>query len=173
MASIREQVGQLFMIGFDGTHVSAELASLIKAYRPGGIILFARNVETAEQMLELTRTLQRVSLSPLLIAIDQEGGEVVRIKSGATVFPSQMALGATQDRALAYAAGRVSGSELRAMGVNMALAPVLDVNDNPANPVIGWRSYGPAPGLVAELGAAAIRAYRNAGVVPTAKTLSQ
>jgi beta-N-acetylhexosaminidase len=171
--STAEKVGQLLLFGFDGTDTAAASA-LIEQDRVGGIVLVGRNVSSPRQLAELNRRLQERAAAqgagvPLLLSIDQEGGEVVRIQSGATVFPSQMALGATQSRDLAYAAGRASGAELRALGVNMVLAPVLDVNDNPDNPVIGLRSYGERPELVAALGDAYLRGVQEQGVLAVAK----
>jgi len=105
---------------------------------------------------------------PLFVAADQEGGIVVRLTRGATVFPGNMALGAARDPELARRAAAVMGSEMRAVGIQFNLAPVLDVNNNPRNPVIGVRSYGEDPELVAELGAAQIEGYQQF-VVATAK----
>src|SRR5690606_35906484 len=94
---------------------------------------------------------------PLFIAVDQEGGPVVRIRDGVTPLPSQMAIGAVGSPDDAFAVGRIIGRELRALGINMNMAPVLDVNNNPDNPVIGLRSFGEDPELVAMLGTALAR----------------
>src|SRR5262249_48682258 len=91
---------------------------------------------------------------PMFVAVDQEGGTVVRVKRGATVLPSAMALGAAHDPELARRAGRSLGKDLHALGFNMNLAPVLDVNSNPNNPVIGIRSFGSEPAAVADTGVA-------------------
>jgi beta-N-acetylhexosaminidase len=148
----REKIGQLFMVGFMGTSVTPELASFIKEYKPGGVILFSRNLESVGQIVELTNDLQRCSpKSPLLISIDQEGGRVSRLPSGFTIFPPCELLGRCNSSELAYAAAATIAKELRAVGVNMNMAPVLDVNSNPDNPVIGDRAFGSTPDVVSEM----------------------
>ncbi|WP_274365706.1 beta-N-acetylhexosaminidase [Paenibacillus thermotolerans] len=171
--SLKEKIGQLVLCGFPGTNVPEELAGLIREYRISGVILFARNVDTVEQVAVLTGELQRVAAEagvlPLWISIDQEGGMVARLTEGVALMPGNMALGAAGSAELARQAAAVCGEELRALGINMNYAPVLDVNNNAANPVIGVRSYGESPLLVAELGAASIVGYQSSGVAATAK----
>lgn len=148
----REKIGQLFMVGFMDTFVTPELASFIKEYKPGGVILFSRNLESVGQIVELTNELQRCSpRSPLLISIDQEGGRVSRLPRGFTIFPPCELLGRCNSSELAYAAAATIAKELKAVGVNMNMAPVLDVNSNPDNPVIGDRAFGSAPDVVSEM----------------------
>ena len=149
----REKIGQLFMVGFMGTSVTPDLASFIREYKPGGVILFSRNLESVQQIVELTNELQRCSpQSPLLISIDQEGGRVSRLPKGFTIFPPCDLLGRCNSSELTYAAAATIAKELKAVGINMNMAPVLDVNSNPDNPVIGDRAFGSAPDLVSELG---------------------
>ena len=158
------------MLGFDGAAVSPEWAELQARYKPGGMILFARNLEDPAQIIELTNGLQaRSPHSPLLIAIDQEGGRVSRLPKRFTIFPPCGLVGACRSEELAYAASAVTAAELRAVGVNMNMAPVLDVHSNPANPIIGDRAYGTEPDMVAELGLAAIRGLQGKGVVACGK----
>jgi beta-N-acetylhexosaminidase len=165
-----EQIGQLFMLGFDGTTVPPEWADLQAQYKPGGMILFARNLEHPAQIIELTNGLQaRSPHFPLLIAVDQEGGRVSRLPAGFTIFPPSGVIGACRSEELAYAAASVTAAELRAVGINMNMAPVLDVHSNPENPVIGDRAYGTDPELVAELGLAAVRGLQGKGVVACGK----
>lgn len=166
----REKIGQLFMVGFLGTSVTPDLASFIKQYKPGGVILFSRNLESVEQMVDLTNKLQACSPhSPLLISIDQEGGRVSRLPKGFTIFPSCSLLGRSNSTELAYAAGATIAKELRAVGVNMNMAPVLDVNSNPDNPVIGDRAFGTTPDVVCELGIATAAGLQDNGVVACGK----
>jgi beta-N-acetylhexosaminidase len=168
--SSREKIGQLFMIGFTGTSVSPELASFIKDYRPGGVILFSRNLESTEQIVELTNELQRCSpKSPLLISIDQEGGRVSRLPKDFTIFPPCELLGRCNSSDLAYAAAATVARELRAVGINMNMAPVLDVNSNPGNPVIGDRAFGSTPRIVAELGLVTAAGLQDNNVVACGK----
>ena len=170
--SALEQAGQLFMVDFTGHEPSAEVERLIRD-GVGGIILFEKNVAAPAQVAALTNALQRVAADagrpPLLISMDQEGGPVVRLRAGATHFPSAMAFGAAGSEAVVASAAGITARELRAVGVQMNFAPVLDVNTNPLNPVIGVRSFGEDPERVGRLGAAAVRAMEVSGVAATVK----
>lgn len=167
----RARVGELFMVDFDGFAPSSGIERLIRDGGVGGVILFDKNVEHPAQVASLTNALQGVAAGagqpPLLVGADQEGGPVVRLR--ATHFPSAMAFGATGSEPLVAAAAEATARELRAVGIHVNFAPVLDVNSNPANPVIGVRSYGEDPALVARLGARAVAAMQSAGVLATAK----
>ncbi|NOT24115.1 MAG: beta-N-acetylhexosaminidase [Nitrospiraceae bacterium] len=166
----RDKIGQLFMVGFLGTSVTPDLASFIKKYKPGGVILFSRNLESVEQMVDLTNDLQACSPhSPLTISIDQEGGRVSRLPKGFTIFPPCSLLGRSNSTELAYAAAATIAKELKAVGVNMNMAPVLDVNSNPDNPVIGDRAFGTTPDVVCELGLATIAGLQDNRVVACGK----
>lgn len=170
MPMSREQIGQLFMVGFDGTAVSADLAAFIKEYKPGGVILFSRNLESVEQIVDLTNALQRCSRhAPLLISIDQEGGRVSRLPKEFTIFPPCEVLGLCNSSELAYAAAATTAKELKAVGINMNMSPVLDVNSNPANPVIGDRAFGSTPSPVCVLGEATVGGLQDHGVVACGK----
>jgi len=168
--TLREQIGQLFMLGFIGTEVTQELADFLTTYKPGGLILFARNLTDAEQIVRLTNDLQRLSpSSPFLISIDQEGGRVSRLPSGFTIFPPCALLGDCGSYELAYAAASVTAAELRAVGVNMNMSPVLDVNTNAANPIIGDRAFSADPDVVGRFGLATIRGLQSNRVVACGK----
>ena len=172
--TIEEKIGQLIMVGFDGTQANETIETHIRERFVGGIVLFSRNIQSPKQTAELTNQLQRLAEStahriPLFIGIDQEGGWVIRLKEGATVLPGNMALGATGSTELAERAGEITAAELAAVGVNLNFAPVMDVNNNPQNPVIGRRSFGGSPELVSHLGAAYIRGLQRNGVLGTAK----
>src|SRR5579884_747882 len=172
--TLEEQIGQLFMVGFRGTTPSPEILDMISRYHVGGVILFSRNVQDTQQVLELTGSLQEAARAaghrfPLLIAIDQENGAVQRLGRGATQFSGNMALGAIGSEQIAHDIAFATGRELRALGLNMNLAPVVDVNNNPANPVIGVRSFGEDPQQVARLACAQIRGYQDAGVATCLK----
>src|SRR5438270_1735241 len=169
-----EQIGQLLMVGFLGTTPSEEVIDMIQRYHVGGIILFSRNIQNPLQVFELTQSLQTIAREaghrqPLLIAIDQENGNVRRLGQDATIFPGNMALGATGSEQLTYDIALATGQELKALGINMNLAPVVDINNNPANPVIGVRSFGEDPSEVARLAAASVRGHRAAGIIATLK----
>lgn len=170
--SLEEQVGQLIGGRLRGTALDAETAAHFRAHHIGNIVLFAHNFGTPDEARALTAQLQaacgRPGL-PALICADQEGGRVQRLPPPATSFPSQMALGATGSAGHARDRGLATARELRALGVNMNFAPVFDVNNNPQNPVIGTRSFGESPDLVARLGLASAAGLREGGVVATAK----
>lgn len=172
--TLEEQIGQILMVGFPGTEPTPQLIKLIQQYHVGNIVLFSRNVQSARQLRELTGKLQEIARAagqrlPLLIAIDQENGMVRRLGTDATLFPGNMALGALGEEQSAYEVAMGAGLELRALGVNLNLAPVVDVNNNPANPVIGVRSFGENPQQVARLAGAQIRGYQSAGIATCIK----
>lgn len=166
---LKEKIGQLFICGFDGCRPTPGIARLIAEYGIGGVVYFRRNLRDARQVASLSAELQELAAVPLWTAIDQEGGMVVRLEEGVTVMPGAMAIGAAGDPELAYEAARRSGAELKAVGINMNLAPCLDVNNNPDNPVIGVRSYGENPSAVALLGVKALQGYQDSGVAAVAK----
>ncbi|MFD5639723.1 glycoside hydrolase family 3 protein [Streptomyces sp. NPDC127077] len=190
--TLEEKVGQLFVMRVyghsatapDQADIDANLkeigvrtaAELIAKYRVGGIIYFAwaHNTRDPHQIADLSNGIQRASLElprglPLLISTDQEHGIVARVGRPATLFPGAMALGAGGSRSDARTVGRVSGAELRAIGINQDYSPDADVNVNPANPVIGVRSFGADPDAVAGLVAAEVKGYQSSGVAATAK----
>ncbi|MCZ8520439.1 MULTISPECIES: glycoside hydrolase family 3 protein [Paenibacillus] len=171
--TLREKIGQLFVMGFEGTVPSEGILQLIGEGRIGGVIYFARNLESAEGAYRLTSDLQEAARSrgtlPLLVCTDQEGGMVVRIREGISPAPSNMAVGAAGREDLAYQAAYGTAEELRALGIGMNLAPVVDINVNPLNPIIDIRSYGDDAELVGRMGAASIRGHQEAGVSAVAK----
>ncbi len=168
--TLREKVGQLFMVGFDGIELSPELRSWLQAYKPGGIILFTRNLVDAHQIAHLTNALQELApSSPFLMAIDQEGGRVSRLPSDFTIFPPAATVAGCGSSNFAYQAAAVTAQELRAVGFNMNMAPVLDVNTNPLNPIIGDRAFSADPKRVCTLGNATISGLHDHGVIACGK----
>lgn len=170
--TLREKVGQLLMVGFQADDVEG-IKELIDKYHVGNIILFTRNITDLKTVFEINQTLQRYAMEkngyPLFISIDQEGGMVTRIRREATFFPGNMTVAATGNTDYAYQIGKMMGQELFHLGINMNLAPVLDVNNNPHNPVIGVRSYSDSPEVVAKFGTAYVRGLQEAGVIATGK----
>jgi beta-N-acetylhexosaminidase len=169
-----EKVGQLFVVYFADPHLSPALEQMIIEYHIGGIIIFGRNVTTLESLSRLINDAQTTATNaepgiPLFVATDQEGWPVLRLRQGGTMFPSNMALGATGSVADAQLMASTMATEMKAVGINMNLAPVMDVNSNPANPIIGIRSLGSSPELVSSLGAAMIETYQSRGIIATAK----
>ncbi|MHA6533637.1 beta-N-acetylhexosaminidase [Paenibacillus sp. BAC0078] len=171
--SLNDKIGQMLMCGFEGTAASGEVLKLVADSGIGGVIYFARNVESPEQVARLTADLQQAAAeagkAPLWISIDQEGGMVARITEGIALMPGGMAITAAGSEDGAYQAAWISGRELTALGINLNYAPVLDVNNNARNPVIGVRSFGESPEQAAEYGAAMIRGFQAAGIAATAK----
>ncbi|GCD45652.1 glycoside hydrolase family 3 protein [Streptomyces paromomycinus] len=190
--NLEEKVGQLFVMRVYGHSATdpdpadaeanrkemgvSNAAELVAKYHLGGIIYFgwAHNTRDPHQIADLSNGIQRAAAAqrvpvPLLISTDQEHGIVARIGAPATLFPGAMALGAGRSREDARTAGRIAGEELYAMGIRQDYAPVADVNVNPANPVIGVRSFGSEPKAVARLVTAQVQGYQRAGVAATAK----
>lgn len=172
--SLEEQIGQVLMVGFYGTTPSPEIIDLIQNHHISNIILFKRNIVDIEQTRALTDSLQRIAREaghrfPLLIATDQENGVLRRFDEQVTIFPGNMSLGAIASSEVVRDVAVATGRELKALGINMNLAPVVDVNNNPANPVIGVRSFGEDPTEVARLASAMVQGYREAGVVTSLK----
>lgn len=174
ITNLEKKIGQLLVIGFNGITVPQEIRDLIHNYHIGSIILFGRNIGTPNEVLALTTDLQREAKKagythPLLICVDQENGAVRRLGEGATIFPGAMTLGATGNTNHAYNVGLATGNELKALGINWNLAPVLDVNNNPDNPVIGVRSFGESAESVSKFGRASMQGMQKAGIATTLK----
>ncbi len=167
--TLQEAIGQLFILGFEGREPSQALEAFVRERKPGGLILFARNVGSPEEVAALTAALQAASTTPLFIAIDQEGGRVARLGLPFTQWPSASSVGSVGSVKLTYALGEAMAKELRAVGINMNMAPVLDVLTNPANPVMAGRSFGADPQVVGRLGRAFFRGHRDAGVLAVGK----
>ncbi|MFV8782058.1 glycoside hydrolase family 3 protein [Microbulbifer sp. SA54] len=160
------------------THLPPALGDVIRRTGVGGIILFADNLQSSEQIVQLNRDLQQAASGaragiPLLIGVDQEGGRVNRLpRDEAAAFAGNMAIGATQaihGERFATATAEIMADQLRVLGFNVNFAPTLDVNSNPDNPVINVRSYGESPQVVADLGTASVKAFQRHGVAATVK----
>ncbi len=165
--SLEEKVGQLFHIAMRGKTIKPGLLQEIKTYKPGGMILFADNLGTAEEIKDLTSSLQKLSIQSsgiaLWISTDQEGGHIKRVQSQSKLdFPAAMALGQIGNADYVWELAFLTGYELRSLGINWVLAPVLDINTNPANPVIHLRSFGSAPEEVARMAVAYVQGNRAA-----------
>jgi beta-N-acetylhexosaminidase len=162
--------GQRLMVGFDGTGFNDDLEFLIDTLQVGGLILFARNLEAPEQIRRLCRDCQacagRFGLPPLFIAIDQEGGQVARLKSPFTQFAGNPAMKHPED-AVHFA--RVTAMELKHLGVNMNMAPVLDVAPDGMDSIMAGRAFGSDPGWVASMGMTVIDHLQQRGIMAVAK----
>lgn len=170
--NLRQKIGQMFMIGFMGTTIDGSLSKMIQTVKPGAIVVFGRNIKSARQIATLNLEAQKASLRasklPLLIAVDQEGGNVIRIKT-AMPLPSALALGETDDLELVETAGHETGILLRTLGFNMNLAPVLDVSDPAERSFIGTRTFGSEPATVLRMGSTFAKGLLRSGVLATAK----
>lgn len=190
--TLEQKVGQLFVTyaygdGADTTepsavaanqalHGVANAAQLVAKYHLGGVVYFSwsGNVANPGQIARLSNGLQQAALHsgakiPLLVSVDQEQGSVNRVGPPVTQFPGSMALGAGGSGQDAYTAAFITGQELAALGINQDFAPISDVNVNPRNPIIGVRSAGSDPRLVAAVSAAQVKGYQDANVAATAK----
>ncbi|HLG21953.1 MAG TPA: beta-N-acetylhexosaminidase [Candidatus Manganitrophaceae bacterium] len=164
------KIGQLLMAGFHGGAPSKEIQELIKKHHIGGVVLFSRNIKDPAQCAKLTESLQKLAPdAPLLIAVDQEGGKVSRLAPPFTQFPSARALGQCDSVTLTYSCAEAMAKEMLAVGINMNFAPVLDVDTNPSNPVIGDRSFGKSPTLVSKHGLAMIVGMQDQKVIACGK----
>jgi len=164
----------MIVSGFEGTSLNARTEELIVQQGIGGLVLFEHNYKNPDQLLKLTNDLQSLiadhaEIPPLFISVDQEGGRVARLGKPFTQFPPMSCLGQADSEELAYRFGLGMGKELRAVGINMDYAPVLDVHSNPANPIIGLRALDTDPAKVARLGTELIRGFYDAGVIPVGK----
>lgn len=166
----RQLAGQRLLVGFDGTRFDADLEFLIEEINVGGIIIFSRNVESPDQLRELTDACQAHARAcgspPLIVAVDQEGGPVARLRAPFTEFGGNATMA---DEADAARFAKITAKELLSVGINMDFAPVLDLAPVEIDSVMAGRSFGPDPGRAARLGIAMIRQLQSAGVMAVAK----
>ncbi|MCB1317367.1 MAG: hypothetical protein KDK27_15490, partial [Leptospiraceae bacterium] len=151
--SLEQKIGQLLHVSLQSDNIDPTIRREIQEHHVGGVILFSRNLGTPENIQKLTSDMQNLAKAnqgvPLLISIDQEGGRVARLRdNGATEFPAAMTIGQSGDPDFARASALVTGYEMDRLGINLVLAPVLDINNNPLNPVINTRSYGESDAVV-------------------------
>src|SRR5688500_4035036 len=170
LRDVRRHVGQLAMAGFAGHSIPAELRELAREFDLGGVVFFARNVESPEQVAELSHEAQALARElPVWVSVDQEGGRVARLKAPFTVWPPMRTLGRSGDVQLAGRFARALANELKAVGISLDYTPVLDVHTNPRNPVIGDRALAERAEDVARLGRAIIETLQAEGVAACGK----
>ena len=170
LRDFRRQAGQIAIAGFAGHSIPADLKALAREFDLGGVIFFARNIESPEQVAELSREAQELARElPLWVSVDQEGGRVARLKSPFTVWPPMQTLGRSGDEALAARFARALAVELKAVGISLDYTPVLDVLTNPRNPVIGDRALAERADDVARLGSVIIRTLQAEGIAACGK----
>jgi len=171
--TIEEKIGQLFIVGFTGKSIQNTLINSINKYHFGNFIYMDENIGTSEELKKLSFDIQSLVLNinkiPAFVAIDHEGGYVYRLGNNATHFLGNMAIAATNDPNNAYLVGKAAGRELKNYGINFNFAPVLDVNNNPHNPVIGIRSFSDNADVVASYGIRMLEGYKEANVLTSVK----
>lgn len=169
-SGLRRQLGQFVFLGFNGPAIPPEIRSLARDFDLGGVVLFARNVESPEQVAELASQAERLAESaPAWVGVDQEGGRVARMRRPFTEWPPMAALGRSGDAGLASRFARAVAREMLAVGVSIDFAPVLDVLTNPANPAIGDRALANDAALVARLGGTIIDEMQAEGLASCGK----
>ena len=169
--SLEDKIGQMILAGISGTTMDTNTKKLISQFHVGGIIFYKNNLETPAQTVQLMNQLKTGNSSslPLLLGIDQEGGRVTRLPGGLVNFPSNKQIGKVNNPEFSYKVGTLLGHELKEFGLNLDFAPVLDINSNPNNPVIGDRSFGNKAEIVSKLGIQTMKGIQSQNVIPTIK----
>lgn len=174
--SLEEKIGQLLIVHFHGESANEDAKTLIQTVHVAGFIYYnwANGLHSPQQVRELSHGLQKIAEAnrlpiPLYIAVDQEGGPVARLTQGFTLFPSNQAVGLSQNPYLAKDNALAMGTEMSAVGINLNLAPVVDINSNPKNPIIGPRSFGETPDIVISFAKCALDGYHQADIMTTLK----
>ncbi|MCB1119427.1 MAG: glycoside hydrolase family 3 protein [Chlamydiia bacterium] len=169
--SLEEKVGQLLVVHFPGEVYNESAEKLIREVHVGGIIYYnwANGLHSPEQIRALSSSLQKQAKIPLFIAVDQEGGRIVRLKKGFTPFPSNAVFGEIDDSHLVEQCAYLSAQEASEVGFNLILAPVVDIVPKEGPSAIGDRSYGSSPDKVARLARSALSGYKRGGVISCLK----
>ncbi|KAA1191489.1 beta-N-acetylhexosaminidase [Paenibacillus sp. B2(2019)] len=170
--SLEEKIGQMLLVGIDGTVLDDQAKRMIAEDKVGGIILYKNNIQDLKSMVSLVNSMKESNSgnpAPLFMSIDQEGGKVSRMPKEYASFPSNGKVGTRKDPNAAEMMGKLLAREVLSAGFNMNFAPVLDINSNPDNPVIGDRSFGNSAELVSTLGIAEMKGIESEGVVPVVK----
>lgn len=169
--TIEEKVGQMFIMGFEGYTMDENITKLLVDKHLGGVILFSRNIDTIEQTRGLIRDLEAANNNKarLFMSLDEEGGTVSRIPKEMGAFEAAWQVGAVNDLNYAFNHGKAIGEAVKSLGFNMDFAPVLDVNSNPNNPVIGGRAFSSDPQVVKNMGTQVFKGIDEAGIISVGK----
>jgi len=170
--TLDEKIGQLVITGIYGTTMTERTRQLIIEKKVGGVILFARNITDSAQLLGLINSIKNINSSnkiPIFISVDEEGGRVSRMPNELLDMPTLKKVGQLNNPQVAFKIGTILAKELNLFGFNMNFAPVLDINSNPNNPVIGDRSFGTSAEVVSELGTQMMKGIQSLGVIPVVK----
>ncbi|QUG43320.1 beta-N-acetylhexosaminidase [Psychrobacillus sp. INOP01] len=169
--SLEEKVGQMIFAGIKGTTITNETKKIISTHQVGGIILFKDNLKNANQSVSLLNSIKQENIKnkvPLFLGVDEEGGRISRLPE-LTKLPTSENLGKLNDASLSYNIGKLLGKELSAFGFNLDFAPVLDINSNPDNPIIGDRSFGTDAEIVSKLGLQLMKGIQSEQVISVVK----
>ncbi|MFC9708363.1 beta-N-acetylhexosaminidase [Paenibacillus sp. NPDC056933] len=170
--SLDEKIGQMILAGVQGTTLDNQAKQMIKDQKVGGIIFYANNVSTLQGTAKFVQSIKDANHSnpvPIFMSVDQEGGKVSRMPETVEAIPSNGKVGKSKDADLAETMGELLARQIKLVGFNVDFAPVLDVNSNPKNPVIGDRSFGSSASLVSQMGIAEMKGLRNEEVIPVVK----
>ncbi|KOR89841.1 beta-N-acetylhexosaminidase [Paenibacillus solani] len=170
--TVQEKIGQLVLVGIEGTAMDDTSLKLIKDYHVGGFIFFKDNITSTQQSVKLFNELKHANAAnpvPLWLSIDEEGGRVTRFPEEYVKLPSSGKVGGYKNQELTKRVGGLIAEKVSGLGLNMVFAPVLDINSNPNNPVIGDRSFGTNADAVSEQGIASMKGIQENGVVPVVK----
>jgi beta-N-acetylhexosaminidase len=170
--STNEKIGQMVLAGIQGTTMNTKTKALIESYQIGGIIFYKDNLASTQQAVELIHSLKQSNAKnriPLWLSLDEEGGRVTRLPNELVKFPANQEIGKVNNSKFAFAVGSTMGSELKAYGLNVDFAPVLDINSNPDNPIIGNRSFSPKADIVAKLGIQTMKGLQSQNIVSVVK----
>lgn len=170
--TLNEKIGQMVIVGLEGYTISESSREMIDEYHVGGFVLLGENVSSSNQIITLVNSLKNANSKnkiPLFLSIDEEGGRVSRIPQEFKKFPSNKIIGGINNTTFSFKIGSLIASELKGFGLNMDFAPVLDINSNPNNPIIGDRSFGSNPEIVARLGIQTMKGIQSGSIIPVVK----
>lgn len=170
--SLDDKIGQMLIVGLEGYDLNDNTKGLIEKYKVGGFIIFGENVQDSNQLLNLLNSLGKENSKnkvPLFLSIDEEGGRVTRMPKEFKRLPTNRAVGQINNVNFSYKLGRIIAEEIKSFGFNMSFAPVLDVNSNPKNPVIGDRAFGSDVNVVSSLGLQTMKGIQAGNVIPVIK----
>ncbi|MBM7586898.1 beta-glucosidase-like glycosyl hydrolase [Bacillus pakistanensis] len=170
--SLNEKIGQMVIAGISGTKINQSTKTLINQYKVGGIIFYGDNLESPQQVVQLLNQIKsenKQNRLPLLLSVDEEGGRVSRLPGNLLDLPTNKEIGKINNPEFSYEIGTLLGEELKEFGFNLDFAPVLDVNSNPNNPIIGDRSFGNNADLVSKLGIQTMKGIQSQNIIPVIK----
>jgi beta-N-acetylhexosaminidase len=170
--TLSEKAGQLVIVGMDGYDINENTRLLVEEKKVGGFVLFGKNIESSEQLLGLINALKSLNSKnkvPIFAAVDEEGGSVSRMPGEFEKLPANREIGELNNTALCFEIGKLLADEIKAFGYNMNFAPVLDINSNPQNTVIGNRAFGDDAEIVRRLGVSTMKGIKSGGVISVVK----